>query len=560
MAILKVEQVQGKVNTGRNPGSSALALPLSIANQQAQGFKAFSDGVVNLYAAQKKEEDLNEAQGIVDDLNINLIKSFNKYKNGSNLDLAIKGFNEEVDYENFKDLGSNKRVKKEVKDYVQKFQRKYSLDLLGKVTENHQEITKERKTQKLNQLILDQVDGGANALFAKRDYQSFWTDPVNLEYYGAEGLEKLKQEKDLELIELAFIKGGQSNDINLLDNEQRNAILAALPPTSRKAVIEKIRTDFVSRSLALQEERIFEEKKDKQFKIETFSTALLAINDAQKNPTADNIKRVPTLDNLYDLKQSGAINSSQYETLLRIKSSTINARSNGAAGAFLDDVAIKQIIDAEFALADSVEKIDSLQEDINLNKDIMKGLTPDSIIKYNKLAEKYKTDTTFGTEDKKFRELIEIGSKRISKKAKSFDVFSTVTKTDYDNLVRAEARMNEYDDLTLNKNYTPEQAYAEVIKKFSKDELPELHDLEQPKSVSINNMKEELNAHPKDTFNELRNEAAKAYAKTKDIETYKDDLRKIDLIEDVYDTRLIIFENDQDKALGSVFKTKKEQN
>ena len=80
MAILKVEQVQGKVNTGRNPGSSALALPLSIANQQAQGFKAFSDGVVNLYAAQKKEEDLNEAQGIVDDLNINLIKSFNKYK------------------------------------------------------------------------------------------------------------------------------------------------------------------------------------------------------------------------------------------------------------------------------------------------------------------------------------------------------------------------------------------------------------------------------------------------------------------------------------------------
>ena len=43
MAILKVEQVQGKVNTGRNPGSSRLALPLSIANQQAQGFKAFSD-------------------------------------------------------------------------------------------------------------------------------------------------------------------------------------------------------------------------------------------------------------------------------------------------------------------------------------------------------------------------------------------------------------------------------------------------------------------------------------------------------------------------------------
>ena len=549
MAILKVEQVQGKVNTGRNPGSSRLALPLSIANQQAQGFKAFSDGVVNLYAAQKKEEDLNEAQGIVDDLNINLIKSFNKYKNGSNLDLAIKGFNEEVDYENFKDLGSNKRVKKEVKDYVQKFQRKYSLDLLGKVTENHQEITKARKTQQLNQLILDQVDGGANAVFAERDYQSFWSDPVNLEYYGAEGLEKLKQEKDLELLELGLIKGAQNKQVNLLDNEQRRAILDALPVKSQKAVIDKIRTDFVSRSLALQEERIFEEKKDKQFKIETFTTALLAINDHRNMPTEENFKRVPSLDDLYDLKQSGAINSSQYEQLLRFKANDKK----------IDDQAILQIVNAEFALADTVEKIDSLQEDINLNPDITKGLTPGSIIKFNKLVEKYKTNTTFGTQDKKFRELLDIGSKRILKTSKSLNVFGSSKQGDYDFLVRAEARIAEYDDLTLNKNFTPEQAYVEVIKKFKKEELPELHDLEQPKSVSINNIDEQLKARPKDMFNELRNDVAKAYAISKDINTYKDDLRKIDLIEDVYDTRLIIFENDKNKALGSVFKTK-EQN
>ena len=550
MAILKVEQVQGKVNTGRNPGSSALALPLSIANQQAQGFKAFSDGVVNLYAAQKKEEDLNEAQGIVDDLNINLIKSFNKYKNGSNLDLAIKGFNEEVDYENFKDLGSNKRVKKEVKDYVQKFQRKYSLDLLGKVTENHQEITKARKTQQLNQLILDQVDGGANAVFAERDYKSFWIDPVNLEYYGAEGLEKLKQEKDLELLELGFIKSGQNKQVNLLDNEQRKAILDALPVKSQNAVIDKIRTDFVSRSLALQEERIFEEKKDKQFKIETFTTALLAINDHRNMPTEENFKRVPSLDKLYDLKQSGAINSSQYEQLLRFKANDKK----------IDDQAILQIVNAEFALADTVEKIDSLQEDINLNPDITKGLTPGSIIKFNKLIDKYKTNTTFGTEDKKFRELLDIGSKRILKTSKSLNVFGSSKQGDYDFLVRAEARVAEYDDLTLNKNFTPEQAYVEVIKKFKKEELPELHDLEQPKSVSINNIDEQLKARPKDMFNELRNDVAKAYAISKDINTYKDDLRKIDLIEDVYDTRLIIFENDKNKALGSVFKTKEEQN
>ena len=144
MAILKIEQVQGKVNTGNVPRASALALPLSIANQEAAGFKAFSDGVVTLYAAQKKEEDLNEAQSITESLSIDLIKSYNKHKKGSNLELALDGFQEDVKYENFKDLGSNKRVKKEVRNYVNKFRSKYALDLLGKVTENHQDITKAR--------------------------------------------------------------------------------------------------------------------------------------------------------------------------------------------------------------------------------------------------------------------------------------------------------------------------------------------------------------------------------------------------------------------------------
>jgi len=546
MAVLKIQQVQGKVNTGNVPRSSALALPLSIANQQAQGFKAFSDGVVTLYAAQKKEEDLNEAQTITDSLSIDLIKSYNKHKKGSNLELALDGFVNDVNYENFKDLGSNKRVKKEVRDYVNKFQRKYSLDLLGKVTENHQDITKARKNQTLNQTVKDKVAGGKNGLLADRDYESFWKDPLNLEYYGAEGLEKLKQEKDLEIIELSLIEGGNRGQVNLLNDKQRKEITEALPLKSQKAVINKIRNGDISRQIKSEEDIIFAEKKDKQFKIETFTTALLAINDARLNATDENISRNPTLDDLYDLRQSGAINSSQYDQLLRFK----------ANDKTLDDPVILQIVNASFALADSVEKIDSLQEDVNLNKDIMKGLTPKSIIKYNQLAEKYKKDTTFGNEDKKFRELLEIGSRRIEK-GKSFFGGSKGTK-DNDYLIKAEARLNEYEDLTLNKNFTPEQAYAKVIKKLSKKELPELHDLEQPSSISINNFKEELNAHPTNTFNTLRNEVAKAYGKSGDIETYKDDLRKIDIIEDTYDTRSLIFDN-QEKALGKEFAIKEKK-
>jgi len=548
MAILKIDQVQGKVNTGNVPRASALALPLSIANQEAAGFKAFSDGVVTLYAAQKKEEDLNEAQSITESLSIDLIKSYNKHKKGSNLELALDGFQEDVKYENFKDLGSNKRVKKEVRNYVNKFRSKYALDLLGKVTENHQDITKARKTQTLNKMVKDQVAGGKDGIIAQRDYQSFWTDPLNLEYYGAEGLEKLKQEKDLEILELAYIQGGNTGQVNLFNNEQRSEILSSLPLKSQKAVIEKIRNGAVSRAIKSQEDIIFKEKKDKQFKIETFTTALLAINDARLNSTDENIARNPSLDDLYDLKQSGAINSSQYNQLLRFK----------ANDKTLDNPEILQIVNASFALADSVEKIDSLQEDVNLNPDIMDGLTAKSIITFNKMADKYKKDTTFGTEDQKFRDLLDIGTKRISK-GKSGIFNSSGKPANNDILIRAEARLNEYNDLTLNKNYTPEQAYAEVIKKLKKDELPELHDLEQPRSVSIKNFKEELNAHPKDTFIEMRKEVALAYKESGDLETYKDDLRKLDIIEDTYDTRLVIYDGNQDNALGRQFKIKEKK-
>ena len=394
-------------------------------------------------------------------------------------------------------------------------------------------------------MVKDQVAGGKDGIIAQRDYQSFWTDPLNLEYYGAEGLEKLKQEKDLEILELAYIQGGNTGQVNLFNNEQRSEILSSLPLKSQKGVIEKIRNGAVSRAIKSQEDIIFKEKKDKQFKIETFTTALLAINDARLNSTDENIARNPSLDDLYDLKQSGAINSSQYETLLRFKA---NDRK-------LDSPEILQIVNAEFALADSVEKIDSLQEDINLNPEIMSNLTPKSIITYNKLAEKYKTDTTFGSEDKKFRELIDIGTKRITKgKSGMFNSKGGPANNDF--LIKAEARVNEYNDLTLNKNFTPEQAYAEVIKKFTKNELPELHDLEQPKSVSISNFAEEFAAHPKDTFNDLRKAVALAYKERGDIETYKDDLRKLDVMEDTYDTRYIVNEGNIKKALGKEFKSK----
>ena len=550
MAVLKIQQVEGKINTGNVPRTSALALPLSIANQQAQGFKAFSDGITTLYAAQKKEEDLNEAQTITDSLSLDLIKSYNKHKSGTNLELALENFNDDVNYENFKDLGSNKTVKKEVRDYVNKFQRKYSLNLLGEVTENHKDFTKNRKENTLLKLTKDKASGGSAAVFATREIEAFFNDPTNVEYFGYEGLRKKKEEVNNQVLELTYINKGQTGDFNLFDDKQRAELREDLPIESQQAVIDKVRSNWLSNALKLQEEKVFNEKKDKEFKIETFTTALLAINDNRLMPNEDNQSRVPSLNNLYDLKQSGAINSVQYDFLLEFKANDKR----------LDDEATLQIIETQFALADNVEMIDSLQEDVNLNPDITKNLSAKSIIKFNQLHDKYKNDTRFAIEDKKFRKRLNIASKRINETSNLIDLSNLMggSSTDYDFLQRAQTRKDEYDFLTLQKNYTPEQAYAEVIKNLNETELPELHDLEQPISATINNFAEELAAHPKDPFNKFRQEVANAYKKkTIDRTQYKEDLRRIDIIEDTFNARQSIFGNVKE-AIGEAFGEKEE--
>ena len=57
----------------------------------------------------------------------------------------------------------------------------------------------------------------------------------------------------------------------------------------------------------------------------------------------------------------------------------------------------------------------------------------------------------------------------------------------------------------------------------------------------------------------MRKDVALAYKESGDLETYKDDLRKIDIIEDTYDTRIVIYENDKGRALGNEFKKKEKK-
>ena len=68
--------------------------------------------------------------------------------------------------------------------------------------------------------------------------------------------------------------------------------------------------------------------------------------------------------------------------------------------------------------------------------------------------------------------------------------------------------------------------------------------------------KEQLRKDPKNTFNTMRQDVAVNFKTTKNMSQYKEDMKRIDRLEDVFGVRLSIFNNDINKALGKELKEK----
>ena len=164
--------------------------------------------------------------------------------------------------------------------------------------------------------ILGGTDATAIAI-VDREYDNFWNDPINATFYGPEKLAQKKQEKDELILELQFINGGKRGDIDLLNNEVRNKILANFNKERGKSIIDNIRKSRISLQLEEEKNIEFRDRQDKDFKINNFTKVLLAINDLRRNPSEETKDKVPDLNAVYDLRQSGAINSAQYNTLLK---------------------------------------------------------------------------------------------------------------------------------------------------------------------------------------------------------------------------------------------------
>ena len=549
MAVIKIQRSNRQVAQFQETPTSAAALPVfQIGNQVEAGFVAIGNSIKRVAEKTKAVEDRNNIHDLSIEALPTITENYDKYNRSTNVGDSLTFLNE-LDIKNFDSLlkDQNKEVKDGFKTFLQKQQFRLFPKLKNEITARHVIKSKATDDDILNDAIKKMADPyGETKFIGEQDFNSFFADPKVQVRYTKKELNNKRKEANEKVFELQLINNARSGNIDLLDNKVRNEILEKANPKRAKSILEAIRNADNSFTLKQEQDVIFREKLDKDQKIANFSSLLVSLNNHRLNSTSETNANLPSLDDLYDARQSGAISNSQYETLLRFYSD---------GGTSLSDPVIEDIINSQLALADTFEKIDALQESVNIDPVISANLSVDSIIRTNGLLKKYKENTVFAKEHSRFLKLLKINTKKVSDNAMELaSIFGQAQN--FDQQVRANTIIDEYKRLTLEENYTPEQAYEEAIKGLTKTELPELITLPQPRSVKILDFKTQFKNDPKGTFENMRKDVAINFKTTKNMSQYKEDMKRIDQLEDVFGVRLDIFEGDVNKALGKELKEK----
>lgn len=538
MAVLKIYQVQNKPKAPTTPQTGALALPMGLATAQGKAISSFGKVIEDIYFENKAEEDANEASDIIGKVNQDLTSTYGKYNQSTSTKDVLK-FGEDVDNIEFE--ASNKNVKKIVDKYIRKNKNSLGLSLGKEILKRSTEQSALNKDNDLNGFITDITSADSvKRITGTREYNAFWTDPKNISFYGEAGLQKKKQDTDQLLLKNIYIKKVDNGEIDLTDNETRKRILAELGPINGKSFLDKARSINISKVLLDEEIDRKSEKATVEQQLNNFTKLIDNINGNK----ADNSVRKPTLDEMYDLYQIGSLNTAQYNALVKFYSDENR----------VSDLELLELINVQIAASGTVTDLDNIQAALNNDRHLLDNIDPTQVAEFSKIIDKYKGDVIGITDYKKYSELLKSHVKDVS------NVLSFIDKGDNggDAKVKSINALSDYNRL-INSGQSPEDSYLEVISRFTEKDLPKPELLPMPIGFELTDVKESLNKNPDEAFETLYKKAVDKFSKDKNIAEYKENIKRLDLIQDVFKVRKDIFGDEDYLGKFKIKKKKKEQ-
>ena len=142
-----------------------------------------------------------------------------------------------------------------------------------------------------------------------------------------------------------------------------------------------------------------EEKKTVETQLNNFAVIVNNIN----NSKIDKDAKTPSLDQVYDLYQIGSLNTAQYNAILEFYNNEDK----------VEDPDMLDLINAQIIAAATVKDLDDIQAALNGDKGILDKVSPENVVEFNNIIEKYRKDTGKFNDYKLYSEKLKVDVKDV---------------------------------------------------------------------------------------------------------------------------------------------------
>ena len=523
MAILKITQSKSRARERQVTQTGALALPMSLATQRGQGFAAIGKVIEDIHKEQVAIEDNNTLLELIKVASIDIENASAGASQNTDIKFAVGAFDKVTKADKWNNLTKDKRprVKKQFNEWLNKTKISEYSSIAKAVTKRHIGQTRATNNEYLDTLSLKMASSDlTKASNARADFESFFNKAENAVVYGPEGFKKLEDDKLLQAEKNIVLFGAKNHPNYTINNYDKieKRIGTSLANKAKEKALQKIAAD---QDFAIKQEK-FVEKADVKNKVGTFTELLLRI---RSDDDPEYLGKLPTLDLLNDLVSADKINSAQYDALLRFYKDPKAANDDG----------ILDLINGQIFIADSVEALDQIQNNMNFSPEYLMSIGIKDATTMTSLIERYKNDREVFQDSKEYLKVINNVLGAVEQTL--IRDYGASEKSDQDSRVQASRLYNEF----ISEGMSPKEAFLKMTKGylFQKGKLPTLPQAAAFASFNIDNVsKIQKDQDPAMTFNGWRDQLMSMYKKnTITMNDLKRDLDALDVREDLFKIR-----------------------
>lgn len=520
MAKLKIADVTVQPEaTYKVPPVASLSLPLSLATDQGAGVQNITKALTKIYEDQREKEDNSTYLDVVSKISPELSTI---YADASNETDVLKGagiFRDKIKEKDF--LSQYPDLSRNAKDKINNWLVKQQIELLpklgSKITENSikkTEVTNDNYLTQLNIKRSSSTDAYSAAL-ADKEFTTFTNSPAFKKIYDAKEYDKIIKDKNLQSIRFLIANDTKIDPVLTINNAE--TIANIFGEKRGASILENAKARLLSETTKTLDREKFEARASTQNQNTYFAELSLRINNANKNPNDNEaISNRPDLDFIYDLKNKGSLNSAQYSRLVQTytKQEIIS-----------DDNFVNQL-NTQIAIADTVDKIDILEEAINGDLTIMRKLGVDDLTQFNTILNSAKVDRKGFRQFQNYMKILEADM------GDPTGVIFSLNKDAGDARARSVRATERYKSFVYDEKMKPEDAYLAAVGSEEKY-LPSLKQLSKPQSFEKE--AKTFNAdNYKENFKALRINLADRYKNnTINFKALDKELAELDILEDV---------------------------